>query len=411
MKTRILNLFIALAVWLAAPLLHAQGTTAFTYQGQLRDTGTNANGTYTMIFKLFDASSSGNQIGSSITTNPTLSNGLFSVNLDFGVGAFNGSARWLDITISNGVAQTLSPRVQLLPAPYAQFAAVAATVTNGAIMNAQLATNAVNANNISSGQVVKTLNGLKDAVSLSAGTNVTLTTNGNTLQISAASGGSGGSNSVSLAAGNNVGLFTNSGAVQISSFVPNIQAFHNVTNAIFTVPTNVTKIMVEMWGAGGGGGGSDSSYSYVGGGGGAGGYSWGVLTVTPGTSYLVTAGAGGNGGIAGGANGSTGATSSFGSLMIAYGGSGAVNADGSGNAPQGQGGSATGGSIINLTGGGGITGGQNGGLGGGVWRGGAGQYQGGGLGSGPGSGGGGGSPNPAQSSGSAGNFGLVIVYY
>jgi hypothetical protein len=33
----------------------AQGTTAFTYQGQLHDGGTNANGSYTMMFKLYDA--------------------------------------------------------------------------------------------------------------------------------------------------------------------------------------------------------------------------------------------------------------------------------------------------------------------------------------------------------------------
>ena len=38
----------------------AQGTTAFAYQGQLRAGGTNADGTYTMIFKLCDASTNGN---------------------------------------------------------------------------------------------------------------------------------------------------------------------------------------------------------------------------------------------------------------------------------------------------------------------------------------------------------------
>ena len=112
----------------------AQGTTAFTYQGQLHDGGTNANGAYTMIFKLYDSASSGTQIGSTITTSPTLANGLFTVNLDFG-NAFNGAARWLDITVTNGgVAQTLSPRVQVLPTPYAQFAAAAAvamTAPNG----------------------------------------------------------------------------------------------------------------------------------------------------------------------------------------------------------------------------------------------------------------------------------------
>ena len=109
-----------------------------------------------MIFKLYDASSGGNSFGTPNTSSPTLANGLFSVNLDFG-NVFNGGARWLDITVSNNfVVQTLSPRVQVLPAPYAQFAAVAATVTNGAIMNAQLAGNAVNTTNIQNGAITTT---------------------------------------------------------------------------------------------------------------------------------------------------------------------------------------------------------------------------------------------------------------
>ena len=125
----------------------AQGATAFTYQGQLHDTGTNANGTYTMIFALYDAAANGNQIGSAITTSATLANGLFSVNLDFGAGAFNGSARWLDITVSG---ETLTPRVQMLPAPYAQFAAVAASVTNGAITASAIANGAVGSTQLAS---------------------------------------------------------------------------------------------------------------------------------------------------------------------------------------------------------------------------------------------------------------------
>jgi hypothetical protein len=156
MKTKLHCFFILLALLAGVHQAGAQGTTAFTYQGQLHDGGTNANGAYTMIFKLYDSASNGNQIGSTITTSPTLANGLFSVNLDFG-SAFNGSARWLDITITNGgVTQTLSPRVQVLPTPYAQFAAVAATVTNGGIMNAQLAVNAVTTTNIQSGAVTTT---------------------------------------------------------------------------------------------------------------------------------------------------------------------------------------------------------------------------------------------------------------
>jgi hypothetical protein len=417
MKTQIKNLLIALAVFAGIHQAAAQGTTAFTYQGQLHDNGTNANGTYTMIFKLYDSSSGGTQIGSGITNSPTLANGLFTVNLDFGAGAFNGSARYLDITVTNGgTTQTLSPRVQVLADPYAQFAAVAATVTNGAVTSAQLANNAVtnknltanavNATNIASGQVVKSLNGLTDAVSLAAGANVTLATNGNTLTIGS-SGGSGGS---SIAAGNNVGLFTNSGIVQISSFIPNIQLFIHVTNATFTVPTNVTRIMVEMWGAGGGGGAgnTNSSGGTVGGGGGAGAYAWNVFTVTPNTSYLVTAGAAGAGGVFHGASGGNGGTSSFGALMSAAGGIGGQNGTVSGNGNGGSGGSSSG-SIANVQGGSG----DNNGNSGGVWRGGAAMQQSGTGGDGPGSGGSGGGPfdDITPSSGNTGNNGVVFVYY
>jgi len=110
---------------------YAQGTTAFTYQGQLRDGGTNANGVYTMIFKLYDAAGGGNQIGGTITTTPTLANGLFTVNLDFGANAFNGGARWLDITVQSGLdAQTLTPRVLVQPSPYAIYAGTAASAAS-----------------------------------------------------------------------------------------------------------------------------------------------------------------------------------------------------------------------------------------------------------------------------------------
>jgi len=424
MKIKPRHLLVLLAIFTGIHQAAAQGTTAFTYQGQLHDGGTNANGVYTMIFALYDSVGGGNQIGSSITNSPALANGLFSVNLDFGGGAFNGNARWLDITITNdGMTQTLSPRVQVLPAPYALYAAVAATVTNGGIMNAQLAANAVasaniqngavvnanlaanavNATNIASGQIVKTLDGLTDAVSLSAGTNVIVTTNGNTLKISAI----GGTNFVGISAGNNMGLLTNGGIVQVSSFVPNIQVFRNVTNATFTVPINVTKIMVEMWGAGGGGGAGNINGFTIGGGGGAGAYAWNVFTVTAGASHQVTVGNGGAGGVFGGVAGAAGPASSFGALINAAGGSGGANGTASnGNGAGGVGGTSTGG-IVSVPG----ENGDNHGNGGGVWRGSSASLQGGGASSGPGGGGSGGGYASVSIPGNAGNAGLVIVYY
>jgi hypothetical protein len=163
----------------------AQGTTAFTYQGQLNDGGTNANGVYTMIFALYNAASGGNQIGSTITNNATLANGLFTVNLDFGTGAFTGNACWLGITItSGGTTQELSPRVQVLPVPYALYAANANTaasasnvasaisVTNAVILNA-LVTNSIITNSTFAGNGTGLTN--ITATSLSNGTwNVTV---------------------------------------------------------------------------------------------------------------------------------------------------------------------------------------------------------------------------------------------
>jgi hypothetical protein len=232
MKIECFSLWLlAIGALLNANTASAQQTSAFTYQGQLRDGGTNANGTYTMIFKLYDSPGGNNQIGIDATNNPALVNGFFSVNLDFGAGAFNGNARWLEINVAG---DTLTPRVQILPSPYAMFAATAASVPAGAISSAQLATsavttakiqdsaitnskltanvvattniqdaavtnpklatdsvaaaniqgNAVTAAKIASGQAVKSLNGLTDHVSLSAGANMVVFPTGNGLEIS-----------------------------------------------------------------------------------------------------------------------------------------------------------------------------------------------------------------------------------
>src|SRR5262249_33033792 len=58
----------------------------------------------------------------------------------------------------------------------------------GGVGTTQLADNAVTAAKIASGQVVKSLNGLFDSVTLAAGANVTITPSGNTLTIASSSG-------------------------------------------------------------------------------------------------------------------------------------------------------------------------------------------------------------------------------
>ncbi len=119
----------------------AQGT-AFTYQGQLNDGINPASGTYHLRFALFDALTVGNQVGSPLTNSPvSVSNGLFTVTLDFGAN-FPGADRWLEIgvrTNGNGVFATLSPRQKITPSPYAIYAAGASAAgISGTIPTANL---------------------------------------------------------------------------------------------------------------------------------------------------------------------------------------------------------------------------------------------------------------------------------
>jgi hypothetical protein len=446
METKLRHFFVLLTLLAGVNRVAAQGTTAFTYQGQLRDGGTNANGAYTMIFKLYDAVTNGNQIGTTITNKPTLFNGLFSVNLDFGAGAFNGNTRWLDITITNGPTfETLWPRVQVLPAPYALYAAIAATVTNGAIMNAQLAANAVATTNIQNGAITTAQLAAGAVSNANLAANAVATTNIQNNAITTAKIADGAvmnrnlaANAVNatniadgqvvksingltnnvilsligiLTAGANTALSTNGNTLQMSAVVPNVRVFTN--SGTFVVPANVTRIMVEIWG-GGGGGGKGSIYNF-GGGGGSGGYAFNVFNVTPGASYPVTVGSGGT-------NGVSGTSSSFGALMIAAGGGAGTNAPSSSNGGQGGGGrggtttnsiypfigsAGNSGNANNVAGGNGASAsGEFGGTGGWGVVSGAGANA-----NGPGAGGGGGAAGQNPYPGGTGGPGLIVVYY
>jgi len=398
----------------------AQGTTAFTYQGQLNDGGTNANGTYTIIFSLYDAASAGNLIAGPITDTLALANGQFTVNLDFGSAAFNGAARYLDITVQSGSdSEELSPRVQVLPSPYALYAAVAATVTNGAIMNSQLAANAVNATNIQNGTITTA------QIAAGAVTNANLTANAvNATNI--ASGQvvkslAGFTDAVNLYAGENVSFFFNpttgfnitNGLVIAASPIPTVQVF--TSDGTFVPQDGVTRIMVEMWGGGGGGGsgyyydaGTNGIYTAYGGGGGAGAYALHTFLVIPGNSYTVIVGSAGS-------PGQAGTASSFAGLMSAGGGSagndGYADETGESDGLGGEGGTASGG-VINLQGDGGNQ--QGTGSGGAIWHGSSGARVGAHAASGPGGGGGGGSGGGSgigAISGGNANTGAVIIYY
>src|SRR5437588_4887441 len=112
-----------------------QGTQAtlgagFTYQGQLKKNNAGVNDTCNMTFSLWDSQSGGTgQVGGNQVINGvTVANGLFTVVLNgagqFGPGAFNGQARWLQVAVQctgDGAPVALS-RQPITAAPYALFA-------------------------------------------------------------------------------------------------------------------------------------------------------------------------------------------------------------------------------------------------------------------------------------------------
>lgn len=102
-------------------------TTAFTYQGKLADDGAPANGSYDFKFTLSDAATAGNAIGEEILiSQQAVSNGVFTVTLNFGTQVFTGADRWLEIAVrTNGDASphvVLSPRQPITAVPYAAYA-------------------------------------------------------------------------------------------------------------------------------------------------------------------------------------------------------------------------------------------------------------------------------------------------
>jgi len=129
---------LLLAIGLSLPTGYAQGT-SFTYQGRLNHSGTPANGTnYGMVFYLYDAPTGGNLLGNEGIASVTISNGLFTVPLNFDK-VFDGDPRWLEISVqtNGGAFSTLSPRQPITPTPYAMFANTASNVS-GTVSGAQI---------------------------------------------------------------------------------------------------------------------------------------------------------------------------------------------------------------------------------------------------------------------------------
>jgi len=124
---RISRFSLALLALLSAishPLATFAQVTAFTYQGRLNDTNDSpANGLYDFQFTVYVSESNPGSVAGPISRPATIvTNGLFTVTLDFGSAPFPGFDRWLGIEVrtnGSGPFVTLSPRQEFTPAPYA----------------------------------------------------------------------------------------------------------------------------------------------------------------------------------------------------------------------------------------------------------------------------------------------------
>lgn len=115
--------------------------TAFTYQGWLMDAKKPADGLYDFKFELYDDPNTGVQQGATIDINDhDVTDGYFTVELDFGSGIFTGDCRWLEMSVRPGPSTdpcdfvTLSPRQELTPTPYAVYAATVPPAISGGII-------------------------------------------------------------------------------------------------------------------------------------------------------------------------------------------------------------------------------------------------------------------------------------
>ncbi|MEM6575037.1 MAG: hypothetical protein AAF736_12250 [Pseudomonadota bacterium] len=149
----------------AAPL-----ESAFSYQGELQQGGQPASGQFDFSFALFDADTGGSPLGSAIELQDVaVVNGIFTVQLDFGISPFAGDQLWLEIEVGPDVsAQPLEPLLPRQPVSAVPYALHAEFVAMGSVGSGEIASGAVGSAQIDESQVQQRIQG-----TCSAGTAVT----------------------------------------------------------------------------------------------------------------------------------------------------------------------------------------------------------------------------------------------
>jgi hypothetical protein len=207
MKTFLCALLVVLL--LAVPG-RAQIPRTISYQGILCELSGNPkpDNSYNLTFRLYDVGTGGSALWTetqSVQTKRGLFFALLGSSVSFGSAMKFDKPYWLSIQVAS--ESEMPTRIPLTSAGYsfnsltADSSKFAAAIKDGAVTNTKMSDGAVTSGKIASGQVVKSLNGLKDEVTLSAGSNVTITPSGNTLSISASPGSGGTISEVQAGAG------------------------------------------------------------------------------------------------------------------------------------------------------------------------------------------------------------------
>ncbi|TDI79449.1 MAG: collagen-like protein [Caldithrix sp.] len=159
-----MNRIVTILLFLfAVSTAFAQMPQTISYQGVLtnQDGTPMQNGNYTLTFKLYTQAAGGPAVWSEIQSMSVL-NGMFTAILGK-VNSFSLSfdhPYWLGITV--GSDPEMAPRIELTAVPYAMLAL-----------------------DVADGQVVRSINSLKDDVTLAAGENISISQNGKIIAISA----------------------------------------------------------------------------------------------------------------------------------------------------------------------------------------------------------------------------------
>ena len=163
---------LMLVILLTALTAMAQIPQTISYQGMLTDTeGTSvSDGDYSILFNLYNVPTGGSPLWTETQT-VTLSDGVFNVQL----GAINpltlpfDEGYWLGITIDSG--SELEPRIELTSSAYSLKAR-------------SVADESITAASVVKGQLVHSINSLKDDVKVTGGDNITVSQVGDSLVIS-----------------------------------------------------------------------------------------------------------------------------------------------------------------------------------------------------------------------------------